>query len=252
MVPYLDIPPLKFGPLEFNIFGVLIVIGILVGSLVAKERAKEYHLEKSLVSSAIAWVLVAAFIGAHLIEVLAYRPNRLLTDLWLLLNIFDGISSFGGFLGGLLGLALFARHYQQPLAIYTDIISLGLIPGWIISRFGCYLVHDHPGIRSEFFLAVAYPGGSRHDLGLYEMLLTIVLFGIFEWIRRQSLAPGSVALLIGLFYSPVRFFLDFLRINDVRYFFFTPGQFGSVLLFTFCLVLYLRQQRRTGKKANNI
>jgi phosphatidylglycerol:prolipoprotein diacylglycerol transferase len=36
--------------------------------------------------------------------------------------------------------------------------------------------------------------------------------------------------LLPVVYAPVRFMLDFLRIADVRYFQFTPGQYGAAVL----------------------
>jgi phosphatidylglycerol:prolipoprotein diacylglycerol transferase len=36
--------------------------------------------------------------------------------------------------------------------------------------------------------------------------------------------------MLALLYAPVRFLLDFLRYVDVRYFDFTPGQYGAVAL----------------------
>jgi phosphatidylglycerol:prolipoprotein diacylglycerol transferase len=36
--------------------------------------------------------------------------------------------------------------------------------------------------------------------------------------------------LLAVLYAPVRFLLDFLRFEDVRYFHLTPGQYGAATL----------------------
>jgi phosphatidylglycerol:prolipoprotein diacylglycerol transferase len=210
--------------------------------MVAVRRAKEYGIEEYHIYLAVLWVLIGGFTISHLTGVLLYFPDRVLQNPWLLLNVFEGISSYGGFFGSLLSLAVFIRLYKQPVAKYTDALSLGLLTGWIFGRTGCSLVHDHPGIHSDFFLAVAYPDGARHDLGFYELLYTIVLFIIIEFVRRQHLPPGRVAAIIGLLYAPVRFMLDFLRAFDVRYLSLTPAQYGSILLFMICLLPFLKSQ----------
>ena len=47
----------------------------------------------------------------------------------------------------------------------------------------------------------------------------------------RALLPWAIFVgLLALSYAPVRFLLDFLRWDDARYFGFTPGQYGSVLL----------------------
>ena len=60
---------------------------------------------------------------------------------------------------------------------YVDVLIYGLLLGWCISRFGCTLIHDHPGqiVSSDFWFAVGpWPDGTfRHDLGLYEWVYTL-------------------------------------------------------------------------------
>jgi phosphatidylglycerol:prolipoprotein diacylglycerol transferase len=247
MIPYLEIPSLMIGSVKFQPFGMLVATGVVVGSWFAFRRAREYGLEERFVRLSVWWVLITAFLTSHLVEVLVYYPDRVFSDPWLLLKFSQGISSFGGFFGGLLGLFVFTRIYKQPLARYSDVISLGLMTGWIFGRTGCFITHDHPGIRTDFFLAVAYPDGPRHDLGFYELIFTIVLFIVFQFVRRRPLAPGRIALLIGLTYAPVRFLLDFLRAYDVRYFYFTPAQYGSIALFLICSILIMRQQHQSAQ-----
>jgi phosphatidylglycerol:prolipoprotein diacylglycerol transferase len=250
VIPYLNIPPLKIGPLEIHAFGVLVAIGILVGAWVVTRRAKERKLDLDVMRSAITWLLVGGFVMAHLVAVLAYEPERVLREPWSLLMFWSGLSSFGGFLGAFLGLYFYLRHKKVPMGPYFDCVGLGLIPGWIFGRLGCYTAHDHPGLATDFFLAVKYPpehachqsgpGAACHDLGFYELLFTLVLFVVFEFVRRRPPAPGKIAALIGFLYAPVRFTLDFLRTADARYLSLTPGQYFAIALFIGCgLFLWL-------------
>lgn len=242
MVPYIEIPPIKLGPIEVYAFGILVMCAILVGNWVASKRAADFGLEAGHVQRAVLWVIVFGFIGAHLADVFFYHPERLATDPLILIKLNKGLSSFGGMLGGFIGVLLYNRKYREPFADLMDVLSLGFIAGWPFGRIGCFLAHDHPGYRSDFFLAVAYPGGARHDLGFYELLLAIVLFFAFERLRRLKLAPGSIILLLGIFYAPARFMLDFLRAEDVRYAGLTPAQIASVILFILCVGLFVRQR----------
>ena len=43
---------------------------------------------------------------------------------------------------------------------------------------------------SDFFLAVQFPGGSRHDLGLYEAILTAGIAVLFYMWRNKPVRPG--------------------------------------------------------------
>jgi phosphatidylglycerol:prolipoprotein diacylglycerol transferase len=243
MIPYLNIPPLVLGPISIHPFGVLAVVAILVGSWVTLHHARRLGVDEQVIRSALFWILVGGFIGAHLIAVLAYEPEKVAKDPLLLLKVWKGLSSTGGFLGALVGLLLFARVRRQPIGRIADVVALGLLPGWIFGRMGCYLAHDHPGVRSDFFLAVSYPGGARHDLGFYEMLFTALLFLVFELVRRVTRLPGRVALLVAVAYAPIRFLLDFLRAADRVYLGLTPAQYLCIAMFALALVALSWQAR---------
>jgi len=173
---------------------------------------------------------------AHLVSVIFYFPERIKENPLVLLNIWSGLSSFGGFLGAAITFLYLSRKEKIPRLPYADAVALGLVVGWIFGRLGCTTAHDHPGLQTDFFLAVRYPGGPRHDLGLYEFLFTIVLALIlFRYARK----PRPAGRLIGLFaalYAPVRFGLDFLRATDghrpdERYLRLTPAQWACLAAF---------------------
>ena len=120
----------------------------------------------------------------------------------------------------------------------------GFVVAWIFGRLGCSIVHDHPGVRTTFFLGVRYPDGTRHDLGLYEFLFTVfVLLPASLWIHRSGRTPGSqfawFAILFGLF----RLAFDYLRVGEDRYLGWTPGQYASLALLASGLLL-LRHLRK--------
>jgi len=122
----------------------------------------------------------------------------------------------------------------------------------VFGRSGCFSVHDHPGVVSDFFLAVDNyqgEGVSRHDLGLYEVLWSIFAIALFMLLVQKPRKRGFFMALLPMIYAPVRFFLDFLRETpdhggDVRYFGLTPGQYGSILFFIVGVVIAVRVARK--------
>ena len=59
------------------------------------------------------------------------------------------------------------------------------------------------------------PRRPAHDLGLYELLFTIVMTVILFAYNRKPRPPGRIIALAALMYAPARFVLDFLRATDV-------------------------------------
>jgi len=116
---------------------------------------------------------------------------------------------------------------------------------------GCFVVHDHPGAPSDFFLAVAdYQVGeppfvARHDLGLYEVLWAVVAGLVLLKLAQKRRPRGFYFAVITLMYAPVRFCLDFLRATDIgvadtRYAGLTPAQYASLFFFGVSVFLVYR------------
>ena len=117
------------------------------------------------------WVAVSGFVFAHWLDALFYYPRDVLEDPLLLLRLWEGLSSFGGFAGAFVGAFAWRFHYKATLLPYADIVASSFPVSMAFGRLGCAVAHDHPGLRSDFFLAVRFPDGGRHDLGFYEFLL---------------------------------------------------------------------------------
>ena len=136
---------------------------------------------------------------------------------WRILKFWEGLSSMGGLLGGILAAAVYFRRKRLRFHDYADAFALGIAPGWGIARLGCFTVHDHPGVRTDFFLAVRFPAGARHDLGLYEAILLFALAALLWALHRRGrparAAPRAAR---GRRTALGRFLLDFLRARRRR------------------------------------
>jgi phosphatidylglycerol---prolipoprotein diacylglyceryl transferase len=264
MIPWFNInfPPIPFpiiGNLTIHAFGILVATGILVGLRLTKKRGRELGLVDEHVDSMVTWSLVCGFICAHLFDVFAYQSFAARPRLIDIINPLSGFSSFGGFTGALIGLFAWCRHHRQPVMPYADSLAYGLATGWMFGRLGCFTAHDHPGRHTDFFLAVQYRDGARHDLGLDEALWAAAMSLLFALLRRRGKQPlGLYVTLLTIAYAPVRFGLDFLRATDVpepdpRYFGLTPAQWGCILVLFAGIGLAIwtrRNQRRSATTLN--
>jgi phosphatidylglycerol:prolipoprotein diacylglycerol transferase len=185
----------------------------------------------------------------HLVHLFLYHPEELAQGPLQLLKVWEGLSSFGGLLGGVLAALVFFRIRKQPFSDYADALALGVAAGWAVARLGCFVIHDHPGVRSNFFLAVRFPGGPRLDMGLLDALVLGTCAAVLHLLRRNGEAEGRLLPLLALLYGVARFGLDFLRARDLayvdaRYGGLTPAQYACVLLVAYGLWGLARGGRR--------
>ncbi len=274
MVPYIHIPDLHLGPVPLHPFGILVASGVLVGTSITARRAQKLGYDVLQLNSFVTWMLVSAFVLSHILDQLFYHWDEVVRRPWSLIMLWEGLSSFGGFVGAVIGIVLWKfyvidegqywprrRVRPAPILPFADLV-LSVFPiGWMFGRAGCASVHDHPGARAtaDSLLAVAYPRHTanelvthfgfiefihghdpRYDLGFLELLFTIVLATCFALTWRRRLPIGTYVIVSGLAYAPVRFAMDFLRLpqsegGDTRYGSLTPAQWCCMVLFLYSL-----------------
>lgn len=241
---YIEINPISvFGLFNISPFGILVVLGVLIGSYMTNKRGKQLGLSADHVYDMIFWTLLPGFISAHVLDVVFYSDSPLWPQrFYELIDIRGRLSSMGGFLGAVLGLFFWCKRHKQPILPYADSLAYGLAFGWIFGRLGCFVVHDHPGIPTSFFLGVDYPDTRRHDLGFYEVLFALTMSTFFYISFSRRIRVGFYVAALASTYGVVRFFLDYLRIDtkdamatvhnvDPRYFLgLTPAQYAAILV----------------------
>jgi len=253
LIPYFQFPAFHLGPITIQSFGLFAALGVYVAARLLVRAARQRGLDERPVADFAMWGLIAGLVSAHLVHLFLYHPEELRSGGFLqVLKVWDGLSSMGGLLGGVLAAVAFFRARGLRFASYADSFALGIAPGWAIARLGCFSVHDHPGVLTNFFLAVQFPGGARHDLGLYDALvlfgLTLLVYGL----ARRKLLTGRLLAVLALGYGVARFALDFLRATDVayadaRYLGLTPAQYASLLLVLYGASQLLRRGRASGQ-----
>lgn len=265
-LPFLKPPaPIDIG-VPIQVFGMIVAAGVLIGAALLRRYAEWHGVSDEHIRGLTGWITVAGFIGAHEFDVIMYQWDRISEPVnfmhisqWPLpLRFWDGISSYGGFVGGAIGFAIYVWWKRLPVRLFADIAIVGLMPAFSIGRIGCSVVSDHIGAAvdpTKWYAALAmdyprslnmahlaehYPGTSEFirawNLGFIEFLWLVPVNALLLWLAfRTKKRPnsGMIAVLAGLLYSPVRFFLDFLRPEetDPRHLGLTFAQWAAIAAF---------------------
>lgn len=270
LIPYITIPEIPLG-ISLDLpyvghfaptikpFGTLVALGVYIGALLSTKRAALRGLDTKKMNEFFFWVVGIGFVGAHVFDALFYHPQRVLHDPLYLFMLWDGLSSYGGFVGAIIGGFAYKVSKNENILPYSEVGGSSFTWGWVFGRAGCAVVHDHPGRLSDAWYAVRYPFRhgviGRFDLGLYEFLLTIPLAIAFSILWRGKPRPWGFYLgLMCTSYAPVRFFLDFLREEEIgivpgdpRYAGLTPAQWQSFGLLALGLYFLLYVTKKSGQ-----
>lgn len=271
MIPYFPPPmleiPLGGLTLPLHGFGFLVALGFIVGGNVSMKRAERIGVDPNIINRLIGWLIIGTFVGGHVGYGLMYEPKAYFEDPIKFLQVWQGLSSYGGFAVCVPLSVWFFWREKAPVWKCVDCLAVGLAVGWFFGRMGCFVAHDHPGSITDFFLGVqgiCKPDTlaivpdilskdryaiACHDMGLYEALWSLSMFIVYKIMDRRAWKPGIIVCLLGLSYGPARFMMDFLRpvSTDPRTFGFTPGQYWSLFLTAFCAYLLWGRWRSTDE-----
>lgn len=218
--------------------------GILFGTQQIRRWCYFQQLDDRKMLQVALFVAVFGLVCSHWVAIALYHPQDVLN--WS--RMFDfrsDFSSFGGFLFGFLALFFFLKKFRLPIWPYVDAFMYGLAFGWLFGRLGCFSVHDHPGLVTQFPLAVMINNELRYDLGFLELLYTIVLVLLFSWVGLKSwYRPGLLIAIACFSYAPVRFSLDFLRVFDATYLGLTPAQWACFPLLAIGVLAWRQYRNR--------
>jgi phosphatidylglycerol:prolipoprotein diacylglycerol transferase len=211
------------GPLAVRWFGLLALAGLglaVWGSLRALARA---GLPRARALDALAWALPAGLLAARVVHVVGWWDYYLghAAELWQF-NL-DGLSLWGGLVGG--GLIAFARlrsgRDPRRRRRILDAVAPNLALGIALGRLGAFLDGHGQGVPSELPWATQYTnplaatpdfGVSRQPAQLYDGLLALALWVVLS--RLPSRWPaGSRMAMFGVVYGAARLGLGAVRLD---------------------------------------
>ncbi len=221
MFPYIQLPPISAGQWHISWFVPLLVCGIAAGAAITVRRARTLGIPSAEAVNLLWVLLLGGWLGAGFGKAL-YEPALIRADPTLLYRYYFGISSFGGIFGGIAATGLYCAFRRIPWTPFADAASFAFPFAWIFGRLACTLAHDHPGIYAQGWFTVAYPAGSRYDLGLLELLFTIVLAVIWLfWVQpdatRARRPAGMRTGVLLAAYGLLRIAIDPLHVDPPRY-----------------------------------
>jgi phosphatidylglycerol---prolipoprotein diacylglyceryl transferase len=239
--------------LHLQTFGIFFALNFLCWAAVIARRLKEIGKPVDWAYEILFAALIGGLIGARLYYVVQ-NYDEVKGDL--LGNIFSGAGLiwYGGLLGGVIAVLLWARWRGFLRLALLDMAAPGLALGYAIGRIGCQVSGDGDyGKASDLPWAMGYPDGAVPTAPgvevqppqIYETL-SMGLFALVLWRLRDALRLGA---LFGIYLVGAgleRFLVEFARRNEQVLAGLTAAQLESLTLIVAGLVWLIVLLRRHG------
>jgi phosphatidylglycerol---prolipoprotein diacylglyceryl transferase len=241
------------GGVELQTFGIFFALNFLCWAAVVARRLKEIGKPIDWAYEILFAALIGGLVGARLYYV-AQNYDEVKGDL--LGNLFSGAGLvwYGGLLGGVIAVLLWAWWRDFLRLALLDMAAPALALGYAIGRIGCQISGDGDyGKASDLPWAMGYPDGAVptapgvevQPTPIYETL-SMGFLALVLWRLRDALVPGA---LFGLYLVGAgleRFLVEFARRNEAVLAGLTAAQLESLGLLAGGAVWLLVLWRRHG------
>ena len=247
------------GGAPITSFGVFMFLTFMVGGMVLRPEVERVGLEPEKAWDFIVMGVLGGILGAKAYYVLL-NYDSLITDP--IGSIFSrgGMVWYGGFLGGLIAVSWEVKRSGLRWAQMADLIAPVLAIGYAVGRMGCFFVGDDYGRPTDGWFGVKFPQGAPptrvsvmenhfgieidpyfverfgevipvHPTQLYEVAMSLMIFGFLWRIRKHNYAEGWIWWIWFVLAGAERFLVEFVRLKDDRFLgIFTVAQLISLFL----------------------
>jgi phosphatidylglycerol---prolipoprotein diacylglyceryl transferase len=222
--PQFDPVFFSLGPIAVRWYGLMYVLAFVAVIVLGKLRVRRglgHGIEIRDVDDMLIYGVLGVILGGRLGYVLFYKPGYYMQHPAEILQIWSGGMSFhGGFIGVLLGVALFCRIRKRRWLATMDFIA-PLVPlGLAAGRIGNFINGELPGRPTALPWGMWFPQIDptpvyRHPSQLYQMAGEGFALFVLLWIYSARPRPtGAVSGAFLLGYGFFRFIAEFARQPD--------------------------------------
>lgn len=243
----------SLGQISVNWYGLILVTAIVVAGVLARKKlAQDGIINHRQFEDLFFYAVIFGLIGARVAHVL-FELEYYMSQPQDIIKIWQGgISLYGSLLGGALAVWWWCKKYKVNFLQIADRILPFFALAQGIGRWGNYFNQELFGQPTNSWMGIYispenrplifYSQNTFQPTFFYESLLNIILFIVLLIVSRKKLFTGTMTYLYIMGYTFIRFFMEFIRIDNTAMV--SVLRLPQVLsLVFFLLALYLLKYR---------
>ena len=279
----LDRVAFSIGGINIYWYGVCIAVGMCLALVFAFRHGVEFGVDADAMVDVILIGVVMGILCARLYYV-ALSPYNY-SSLWEVLAIRDGgLAIYGGVIAGVIVAIVFAKKRKMKFSVLADTVTMGLLIGQIMGRWGNFFNREAFGDYTNSLFAMAIPTDyyvgkgtltgminsgiitsemanhmqvydgmqwiTVHPTFLYESVWNLILLIVIIIYRKHKKFDGEIFLMYLWGYGMGRVWIEGLRSDSLMIPFFNMkvSQMIAAICVLACSVLIVKKRMDTVKK----
>ena len=263
---------------EIAYYGIIVGIGMLLGIILAVAEAKKTKQNTEHYFDLAIYGIIFGVIGARIYYVI-FSWDYYKDHLFSIFNLRQGgLAIYGGIIAAVIVIIVYAGRQKISAPLILDTISIGLVTGQMIGRWGNFFNREAFGEYTKGLFAMQRPIDAVrasditekmrthivmlddvsyiqvHPTFLYESIWCLIILIVLVWYHKKRVFKGEIFLLYLSLYGVGRFFIEGFRTDQLE-FLFTGWPVSQVLAgvtAVVCPLLIVRgrkiQERRRKRK----
>lgn len=202
---------------EVRSYGLLLMLGLVAAVLWARARAAKWDIAPDKVLDASFWGIIPGILGARIgfiAQEWDYYSSHT-SELWSLR--FEGLTSFGGVFGALIGLAFFTKRAKISTMAFLDVCAVPLLLAHAVGRLGCLLngCCYGRGTQAWYGVNVHFVEGLFTPAQVFDSAYVMLGALVILWFEKTRRPAGQSFALAVFMWGLARFVYEFSRAGTV-------------------------------------
>lgn len=258
---------ISIGDFPIMFYGIIIAAGFLAGLVIAQKEAKRTGQNPEIYMDYLICMMIPAIIGARAYYVIFSWDYYSKNPLEIINLRHGGLGIVGGVAAAIVVLLIFAKVRGQKAALMLDTMTMSLLVGQIMGRWGNFFNREAFGGYTDSLLAMQIPvgyfaqngrlaeiqnaglmdhlvnldvGGQTvsyiqvHPTFLYEGLWNCLVLLVIFLYRKHKKFDGELLCIYLMGYGIGRFFIEGLRVDQLQI-----GDTGIAATQVVCILVFV-------------